>query len=108
MARLKGTNAIDALVIANNPRLAGLIGTKDPEAIAATMEALKEEKEYVSGFIPGKKQVAPPMQPAVSHSTSQGNMDSQIVAKYPDAKKTGRKTPDGKDIWIVGGKEGTF
>uniref|UniRef100_A0A6M3L658 Uncharacterized protein n=1 Tax=viral metagenome TaxID=1070528 RepID=A0A6M3L658_9ZZZZ len=52
IARIKQSGTIDVGTAIKNPLLAGLVDTKDPEAVKQAIRSLEEEKEYISQFLP--------------------------------------------------------
>lgn len=52
IARLKSTGMVDAAIAIQNPELAAIIGTKDPEAVQQAIQSLQQQRAYVAQFIP--------------------------------------------------------
>lgn len=50
IARMKSSGTIDTTMAIQNPALAALVDTKDPEAVKQAIESLENERNYVSKF----------------------------------------------------------
>uniref|UniRef100_A0A6H1ZK24 Uncharacterized protein n=1 Tax=viral metagenome TaxID=1070528 RepID=A0A6H1ZK24_9ZZZZ len=54
ISRMKASGTIDTAIAIQNPELAGLLNTQDPEAVKQAIASLENEREYVSQFAPEK------------------------------------------------------
>lgn len=66
IARMKSSGTVDMAMAIQNPMLAMLVDTKDPEAVKQAIASLESEREYVSQFAPKsipqpKKEVPKPL-----------------------------------------------
>lgn len=52
IARLQSSGKFDTAMAIQNPQLAALLESKDPEAITQAIDSLKTERDYVSQFAP--------------------------------------------------------
>jgi hypothetical protein len=71
-----------------NPQLAALVGSKDPESINNAIATLKNERDYVSQYAPGQKRPTekPIVVPAPVGATSAYKTADDVKAAY-QAKK---------------------
>lgn len=88
IARLQSSGTFDTAMAIQNPQLAALLGSKDPESINNAIATLKNERDYVSQFAPGQKKVEakPAGIPAPAAKTSAYKTADDVKAAY-QAKK---------------------
>ena len=92
ISRLKSTGTIDTATAIQNPALAALVNTKDPEAVKQALDSLEQERDYISEFLP-----------AGTRNKTKTEIGKKPPAGYVDTgKKMGGKRvfSNGKDAWL--------
>ncbi|MDZ4246413.1 MAG: hypothetical protein U1D67_04750 [Dehalococcoidia bacterium] len=89
---MKSSGTVDTGMAIQNPALAMLVDTKDPEAVKQAIASLQTERDYVSGFAPKGKGV--PKSPPKT--------EEQKKVVIPKGAETG--TYNGERAYKVNGK----
>lgn len=89
IARMKSSGTIDISMAIQNPAFAGLVDTKDPEAIKQAITSLTQEREYVSQFLP--KPIPQPKEDAPKMKTLDQKTAVEILKEARGDKNKARE-----------------
>jgi hypothetical protein len=87
ISRLKSTGTIDTATAIQNPALAALVNTKDPEAVKQALDSLEQERDYISDFLP---------------TGTRNRTKTETGRKPPAGYIDSGKTSGGKRVYVKG------